>query len=103
MYKKVVYPVIVILIISLCSFHALTGTVTGSINPSDAGGRVLLFSSSDTVTTRVDQGKFLLTGVKAGSYTLLVEGQPPYRNSVKDGIVVVDGQPTDAGVIEMQK
>jgi len=41
--------------------------------------------------------------VAAGNYNLLVEAAPPYRNAVKDGIRVVDGEFTDAGQIELQR
>jgi len=43
----------------------------------------------------------MIENVKPGNYTLMVEGRPPYRNMVKQGIIVVNGQLTDVGVIQM--
>jgi hypothetical protein len=45
----------------------------------------------------------MITNVKPGTYLLMIEGRPPYRDSYKQDILVVDGQPTDAGVVEMNK
>jgi hypothetical protein len=83
---------------------AFNTIVTGSVNPPDAGMRAWLFSSTDTVTATVESnGHFQIPNVKPGNYRLMIEGRPPYRNGVKDGIHVTDGQPLDVGVIEMQK
>jgi hypothetical protein len=80
-------------------------TVSGNVQPIDGALHAFLYSSTDTISTNVDNttGRFEFSNVKPASYQLLIEGRPPYRNSVKDGIRVVDGQPNDAGVIVMQK
>ena len=75
--------------------------VKGSVSPSNGGLRAWVFSKTDTANASVTEGNFLIDNVKPGSYTLMVEGKPPYRNSVKEGVVVAEGQPTDVGVIEM--
>jgi hypothetical protein len=33
----------------------------------------------------------------------MVEGRPPYRDSFKQDVLVVDGQLTDVGVIQMHQ
>lgn len=82
----------------------LAGAVTGNVNPPDAGLRAWIFSTTDTLTTQVENsGHFQISQVKPGNYRLLIEARPPYRNSVKDGIRVSEGAPTDIGTIEMQK
>ena len=75
--------------------------VKGSVTPADAGIRAWVFSKMDTLDAPVLQGNFMIENVKPGNYTLMVEGKPPYRNTVKPGIIVVNGQLTDAGVIQM--
>jgi hypothetical protein len=75
--------------------------VKGSVTPADAGIRAWVFSKTDTLNTPVLQGNFMIDNVKPGNYTLMVEGRPPYRNMVKQGIIVVNGQLTDVGVIQM--
>ena len=75
--------------------------VKGSVNPMNAAIRAWLLSKSDTLNSPVIQGNFMITNVKPGNYTLIVEGKRPYKDSFKQDVLVVDGQPTDVGVIEM--
>lgn len=84
--------------------HRFNTLVTGGVNPTDAGLRAWVFSATDTLTSSIDNnGRFQISNVKAGHYRLLIEGKPPYRNLVREGIVVTDGAPVDVGMIEMQK
>lgn len=77
--------------------------VKGSVTPSNAGIRAWILSKTDTLNTPVLQGNFLIENVTAGNYTLMIEGRPPYRNTLKQSVIVVDGQPTDVGVIQMNQ
>ena len=77
--------------------------VKGSVNPSNGAIRAWVFSRTDTLNGPVIQGNFMITNVKPGNYTLMMEGKPPYRDSFKQDVLVVDGQPTDVGVIEMHQ
>lgn len=82
----------------------VAGTVTGYVNPPEAAMRAWIFSNTDTLTASVENsGHFQVGQVKPGNYRLLVEAKPPYRNSVREGIRVADGAPTDVGTIEMQR
>ena len=84
--------------------HRFNTLVSGSVNPTDAGLRAWVFSATDTLTSSIESnGRFQISNVKAGHYRLLIEGKPPYRNVVKEGIVVTDGAPVDVGTIDMQK
>lgn len=92
-----------IALLLLSSFTLLWNSpVKGTIYPSNAGLKAWLFSLRDTFNAPVEEGIFQINNVKPGSYTLMVEGRPPYRNAVKNTVIVVDGQMTDVGVIEMQ-
>jgi hypothetical protein len=91
-----------ILLITAFRVH-WTSPVKGSITPDDASDRAWLFSRTDTFYAPVTQGNFMITNVKSGTYILRIEGKPPYRDSFKEDVVVVDGQPTDVGVIDMYK
>jgi hypothetical protein len=33
----------------------------------------------------------------------MLEGKPPYRDSFKQDVLVVEGQPTDVGIIQMNQ
>lgn len=77
--------------------------VKGSVDPPNGALRAWLFSKMDTLNSPVIQGNFMITNVKPGNYTLMLEGKPPFRDSFKQDVLVVDGQPTDVGVIAMHK
>jgi hypothetical protein len=77
--------------------------VKGSVNPANGALRAWVFSKTDTLNAPVIQGNFMITDVKPGNYTLMLEGKPPFRDSFKQDVVVVDGQMTDVGIIEMIK
>jgi len=77
--------------------------VKGSVNPSNAAMRAWIFSRTDTLTSPVIQGTFMISNVKPGNYTLMIEAKPPFRDGFKQDILVVDGQPTDVGVLEMHQ
>ena len=77
--------------------------VKGSVSPANGAGRAWLISRNDTLNAPVIQGNFMITNVKPGNYTLMLEAKPPYRDSFKQDVLVVEGQPTDVGVIEMNQ
>ncbi len=77
--------------------------VKGSVSPVNGASRAWLISRNDTLNAPVIQGNFMITNVKPGNYTLMLEAKPPYRDSFKQDVLVVEGQPTDVGVIEMNQ
>jgi hypothetical protein len=103
MHKFIVILSFVGIVLLLAFTKTWNSPVKGAVNPSNAAIRAWVFSGNDTLNSPVDQGNFQINNVKPGTYVLVVEGRPPYRNTARDGIVVVDGQPTDVGTIEMQK
>jgi hypothetical protein len=82
---------------------AAGGFVRGNTTPPAMGLRAFLFSGKDTISVNVVNDVFQFSNVPAGNYKLLVEAAPPYRNAVKDGIRVIEGEFTDAGQIDLQK
>ena len=103
-YHSIRPVVFIILFIATCSAsRPFQGSpVKGSIIPADAGTRAWVFSATDTAGAPVLQGNFMIENVKPGNYTLMVQGKPPYRNAIKQGIIVTEGQLTDVGIIQMQ-
>ncbi|WEK33968.1 MAG: carboxypeptidase-like regulatory domain-containing protein [Candidatus Pseudobacter hemicellulosilyticus] len=80
-----------------------TGSIKGTISPADGATRVWALSGTDTLKASVAEGAFEITGAKAGTYRLIVEAKPPYKNAAKDGVTVADGQPTDVGEIKLEQ
>lgn len=90
-------------VLNISFYKTVGGSVRGTVTPPEAGLRAFLFSAKDTLSVNVVSGAFQFLNVASGNYKLMVEGAPPYRNGIKDGINVTDGQFTDAGQIELQK
>jgi hypothetical protein len=82
---------------------SLNSPVKGSVSPANGAIRAWLISRADTLNSPVIEGNFMITNVKPGNYILMLEAKPPYRDSFKPDVLVVDGQPTDVGVIQMNK
>lgn len=88
----------------LFAFKAVqTGSIKGTVSPADGATRAWALSGTDTLKAAIDKGAFEITGAKAGSYRLIIEAKPPYKNAAKDGITVADGQPTDVGEIKLEQ
>lgn len=80
-----------------------TGSIKGTVSPADGATRAWALSGTDTLKASIDKGAFEITGAKAGSYRLIIEAKPPYKNAAKDGVTVADGQPTDVGEIKLEQ
>jgi len=90
-------------ILSLAFSLYYNSPVKGSVSPANAASRAWVISKTDTLSAPVIQGNFMITNVKPGNYTLMLEARPPFRDSFKQDVLVVEGQPTDVGVIEMNQ
>jgi len=88
----------------LFAFNSLrTGSIKGTVSPADGAVRAWAESSTDTLRAPVINGSYEITDAKAGSYKIIIEAKPPYKNAAKDGITVTDGQAADAGEIKLEK
>jgi hypothetical protein len=88
----------------LFAFRAmLDGSIKGKVIPPDGVVNAWAIANGDTLKARVSYGEFVISGVKPGSYKLVIEAKPPYRNAAKENVVVTDGQATDVGDIKLEK
>lgn len=86
------------------AFNTLVnGTVKGTVNPPDAATRVWVISPTDTLKATINQGSFEIPDVKPGTYKVVIEAKPPYKNAAKEGITVTDGQTSDVGEIKLSQ
>jgi hypothetical protein len=67
--------------------------VKGSVSPANGASRAWLISKRDTLNAPVMQGNFMITNVKPGNYTLMLEAKPPFRDSFKQDVLVVEEVP----------
>jgi hypothetical protein len=79
------------------------GSIRGSVTPAEGGVRAWAESATDTLKTPIIDGSYEITDAKPGTYKVIIEAKPPYRNVAKDGIIVNDGQAADAGEIKLEK
>lgn len=104
-FSKLSLAAVAITMISLISFRAITnGSLKGSVSPADAAVRVWIISPTDTLKAPVEKGMFTIGDIKPGTYKVIVEAKPPFKNGVKDGITVGDDQqPVDVGEIKLSQ
>jgi hypothetical protein len=94
----------VIAAIGLFAFSTFgTGTIKGTVSPTNSINNVLAISGNDTVKAIIHDDSFDFVGIKSGTYRLVIEAMAPYKNFVKDGVVVTDDKTTDVGVLTLQQ
>ena len=79
------------------------GSIKGTVVPLDAGVRAWAESATDTLRAPILNGSYEISNAKPGAYKIIIEAKPPYRNIARDGLMVTDGQETDAGEIKLDK
>ena len=83
--------------------HLRSGSIRGTVMPPDGAVRAWAESATDTLKAPIVNGAYEITDAKPGAYKIIIEAKPPYRNAAKDGLMVSDGQSTDAGEIRLEK
>jgi hypothetical protein len=79
------------------------GAIKGTVSPSASATAAMGISGMDTVKALINNGAFVLNELKPGTYKLVIEAMPPYKNFEKEGVVVADDKATDVGEIALQK
>jgi len=79
------------------------GSIRGTVVPADGALRAWAVSGTDTLKSAIkDDGAFVITDAKGGTYRVIIEAKPGYKNAAKENVTVVDGQPTDVGEIKLE-
>lgn len=88
----------------LFAFRSMdTGSLKGTVTPAEGAIRAWALSSTDTLKAAISNGGFEIADAKPGSYRLIIEAKPPYKNQAKESVTVTDGQVTDVGEIKLEK
>ena len=101
----VIGSVIIALAITAFTFKQQSSSIKGTVTPADKAvtAWAIPSSSSDSVSAPVNNGSFEIQNLKPGEYSVVVDGQAPYGNAQKTGVMVEDGKTTDVGEITLQK
>ena len=77
------------------------GAIAGSLVPDSTAAWVYAISGVDTIATGMPalDGHFVLTLLKAGTYTLAIDVSAPLRDTTLTGVVVTSQNTTDLGRI----
>jgi hypothetical protein len=83
--------------------EALTGNITGSVEPAVDGAWVRALSDGEVVaaTQTVESGAFTLVGVSDGFYTVTINAGGSFEPFEQPDVEVKIGQVTDLGTIEL--
>jgi hypothetical protein len=77
--------------------------ITGKIIPTEAVKDVWAVSPKDTTRALIVQGSFTIPDVKPGTYKVVIDAAEPYKDVIKDGVIVTEGVPVDMGEIKLEK
>jgi hypothetical protein len=80
-----------------------SGSISGAVKPADGASRAWAISGADTSKSVIQNGHFEFMDLKPGTYKLIIEAKPPYKNLAKDNVTVLDGQPTNLGEIKLEQ
>ncbi len=95
---------IIVIITALFSFKALApASITGRVTPPEAVKDVWAVSLTDTAHGSVSQGGFNIANIKPGTYKVIIDAVAPFKDVVKEGVSVTEGQPVDLGEIKLEK
>jgi hypothetical protein len=82
--------------------NAVSGAITGTINPASASPKIYAIAGTDTLGTVSDaNGKFWFPGVPAGTYKVEVHPVSPYQMTTITNVTVANGSVKDLGTINM--
>jgi hypothetical protein len=97
-------PLLMIPLITLFSFtHQYAASIKGVISNAENAGDVWAIMGMDSTKVTPLYGKFQLDYLKPGTYKFVVEGKAPYKDFVKEGVEVKDGEVVDLGSIILKQ
>lgn len=99
---KLTFLALGIAVIGFFSFSGIEGgSIKGTVTPADSASTAWAVSATDTLKDAIESGAFEITGVKAGTYTVIIEGKTAGKNASKEGVVVTEGNVTEVGEIKL--
>ena len=94
---------IIIVVSSLAFVPTKPAYIAGKIIPAEAVKDVWAVSPKDTTRALIVQGSFTIPNVKPGTYKVVIDAAEPYKDVIRDGVTITDGEPVDMGEIKLEK
>jgi Domain of unknown function (DUF4382) len=82
-----------------------SGSIEGRVLPAAADAKVMAINGTDTTTAlpEDDNGEFKIVGLKAGTYTVVFDGQNNYRDTTITGVFVRENEDTHLPIITLSR
>lgn len=82
-----------------------SGEIEGKIRPLFSSGLIRAFNATDSAYALPwwHEGEFKIRGLRAGTYSLFIDGINGFRDTTINGIVVTQNNETKLGVIQLQR
>src|SRR5574338_837914 len=85
------------------SIHSY-GEIEGRIKPEHSFGIVKAYNATDTASAMpFDEGEFKIRGLKAGIYTVFIQGKNGYMDSTINNVNVMQNRETNIGTIQLHQ
>jgi hypothetical protein len=83
--------------------EAQSGAIKGMVSPANAAGVIYAIAGTDTVSTYADAttGGFLLKGLQAGTYKVVLAEQEVYQEKTIENVTVTIGTISSIGTLEV--
>lgn len=86
----------------ICSFTIQQeGVIKGRVTPPEGAYHAWAISDKDTIETAINLGDFQFNGIRPGTYKVVINSHAPYRDLVRDGVLVTDAAVVDLGDIQL--
>lgn len=77
------------------------GGIQGKVTPAEGVKEVVAVAGADTLRSQMNNGTFVFSNVKKGTYTIWVKANAPYKDASVENVAVADSATTDIGEIKL--
>ena len=90
--------------IGLFAFGSIKeGGIQGKVTPVECVKEVVAVTGMDTLRSQINNGSFVFSNVKKGTYTVWIKANAPYKDISIENVAVVDSATTDIGEIKLMQ
>jgi hypothetical protein len=79
------------------------GGIQGRVTPAEGAREVVAVAGTDTLRSQMNNGTFVFSNVKKGTYTIWVKANAPYKDASIENVAVTDSATTDIGEIKLMQ